>query len=86
MSTAARKRPPTRTAPTPEPPPTIEFPEVMTCAQAAAFLTVSEPWLRLETRIGEVPHSRLGRRVVYEKSELLAWVRKQQTPKRQGPR
>jgi excisionase family DNA binding protein len=57
---------------------TTEREEFMTAAQAAQYLTVSLPWLRLKTSTGEIPHSKLGRRVVYERSELARWVREQQ--------
>ena len=60
----------------------VEYPELMDAKTAAQFLTVSLPWLRLKTSTGEVPHSKLGRRVVYERSELNRWVREQQAAPR----
>jgi hypothetical protein len=57
-------------------------PGMMNATQAAEYLTVSLAWLRLRTQDGTVPHSKLGRRIVYERSELARWVREQQAPPR----
>jgi len=82
MSTTASKR----TTTPPEALPTVEAREVMNAPQAAEYLTVSLPWLRHATQAGEVPHSRLGRRIVYERSELNRWVRERRAPKRRRGR
>jgi excisionase family DNA binding protein len=39
-------------------------------AGAANYLKVSLSWLRKKTAAGEIPHIKLGRRVVYDRRDL----------------
>jgi excisionase family DNA binding protein len=57
---------------TPTPP--VEFPEVMTKAQAAAFLQLGTSTLDYYVMRGMVPHSRVGKHVRFVKSRLLEWL------------
>ncbi len=54
--------------------PSKESPDVMTAREAAAYLRVSQATLRTWTRTHSVPHARLGRRLRYRRSTLLAWL------------
>lgn len=46
----------------------------LTAPEAAAYLRISRRTLWSMTNAGEVPHLRLGRRVLYPESELQAWI------------
>jgi predicted DNA-binding transcriptional regulator AlpA len=48
---------------------------------AAEFLDLSDAWLRLLRARGEgPPYARLGRRVVYKRDDLNAWVERFRVP------
>ena len=49
-------------------------PDVMTAKEAASYLRVSQTMLRTWTRTLSMPHVRLGRRLRYRRSALLAWL------------
>jgi excisionase family DNA binding protein len=49
-------------------------PTVLSVAETAALLGVSE-WLVLQqVRLGTLPHKRCGRRIVFSRERLLAWL------------
>jgi excisionase family DNA binding protein len=54
----------------PDPP----VPEFMTANEAAAFLRMSLAWVRLKTRTGELPHHKIGTRVLYSRDDLRAYA------------
>jgi putative molybdopterin biosynthesis protein len=59
---------------------------LLTAREAAAFLRISERNLHAKTKTLQVPHVRLGRRVLYPRSELEAWIRASiQGPGGDGP-
>lgn len=47
---------------------------VLTIEEAARLLRVGETTLRDHLRRGEIPHVRLGRRVLIRRDTLLAWI------------
>lgn len=49
-------------------------PDVMTSAEAAAYLRVSLSTLKKWTKQLAVPHARFGRRLRYRRSSLLCWL------------
>lgn len=57
---------------TPTPP--VDFPEVMTKKQAAAFLQLGASTLDYYCMRGMVPHSKVGKHVRFVKSRLLEWL------------
>ena len=46
----------------------------MLTARAAAALSISERTLHTRTKAGEVPHVRVGHRVLYPVDVLEAWI------------
>jgi excisionase family DNA binding protein len=50
---------------------------VMNTSQAAKFLNISRMTLHRRMNEGSVPHRRLGRRIMFSKLELIAWLRGQ---------
>lgn len=67
---ASTADPPTET---PTVTPTVP-PAVLSVAQAAELLGVSE-WLVLQQiRLGTLPHKRCGRRIVLSRQRLMAWL------------
>lgn len=46
----------------------------LTLAQAAAFTTLSRQYLGLLARANAVPHSRIGRRIVFRRDRLVEWI------------
>ena len=55
--------------------------ELLNAREAAVYLRMSLPWVRLRTTDGTLPHARLGRRVVYRKTELDQFVREHSAPR-----
>ncbi len=49
-------------------------PEVLNAKEAAEFLRVSKDSLYDAVGRGEVPHRRLGGRILFSRSKLLAWL------------
>jgi len=52
--------------------------DLMTCKEAAEFLTVPESWIRRKTRLHEIPVVRLGRYARYRVSSLMEWLEDQE--------
>jgi excisionase family DNA binding protein len=53
---------------------TAEPRPVLSVAEAAQLLGVSE-WLVLQqTRLGSLPHKRCGRRIVFSRERLMEWL------------
>lgn len=50
--------------------------EVLDVEGAAKFLKASQDWVYKESAAGRIPHSKLGRKKRFLRSELLAWMRK----------
>lgn len=48
--------------------------KLLTASEAADLLSVPESWVREQTRLGLVPHIRLGRYVRYRRSAVLSWL------------
>ncbi|MHC4469527.1 MAG: helix-turn-helix domain-containing protein [Planctomycetota bacterium] len=48
----------------------------LTAPEAAAYMKVSLSWLRKKTASGELPHSKLGHRVVYDREDLDEYIRR----------
>ena len=48
--------------------------EVMSCEEAAFFLGVSRWALYDAAARGEVPHRRIGRRLVFARQALMVWL------------
>lgn len=51
--------------------------QVLTTREAAAFLRVSVLTLRKNIRENKLPVHRMGRKLVFLKSELIEWLRTQ---------
>ena len=77
MTTAARRTvtridlsavPPTGTPALPEPRP------VLSVAEAADLLGVSQWLLLQQIRLGTIPHKRCGRRIVFSRERLMEWL------------
>jgi excisionase family DNA binding protein len=47
---------------------------VLSADEAASFLGVSKWLLLREIKRGNIPHKRLGRRVVFSRQRLLEWM------------
>ncbi len=54
--------------------PAAEIPEVMTAAQAAVFLGVDRKTVYENAARGRIPHRKLGRRLLFGRAALLAWL------------
>lgn len=48
--------------------------EVMTAVEAAEFLRISRDSLYDAAGRGDIPHRRIGRRLVFSRASLLAWL------------
>jgi hypothetical protein len=59
---------------TPVPTSTDPVPEFMSAPEAADFLRMSLAWVRLKTAHGELPHHKIGVRVVYSRDDLRAYA------------
>ena len=47
---------------------------LLTAAEAAELLSVPESWVREHTRLGTLPHIRLGHYVRYRRAAVLSWL------------
>ena len=54
--------------------PKSEPPEYMTTAEAAVFLRISEPTLRKLVKEGTIHCARLGRRMLFSRRKLVAYL------------
>lgn len=54
--------------------PASQAPAVMTSAEAAAFLRLGERTVMRLVADGAIPHTRIGRRVLFVQRRLLDWV------------
>ena len=54
-----------------------ELHEVMTLAEAAEFLRISERTLWGRVKAGEVPHARIGAQYRFVRRQLAEWLEKQ---------
>ncbi|MDQ2850804.1 MAG: helix-turn-helix domain-containing protein [Actinomycetota bacterium] len=50
------------------------LPEVLTTAQAARLLNMSEQKIRRGARTGEIPSTLIGRSLRFSKTKLASWV------------
>jgi len=59
-----------------EPPAAVQFPPIMTTAQAAELLSVHVEYLRRMVREGRIPAHRFpqGREIRFLRDELIEWV------------
>lgn len=53
--------------------------DVLSVRDAARFLGVSLPLMYEACRTGQVPHQRLGRRILFSRAALLAWLARTNT-------
>lgn len=51
-----------------------EWPEVLTAKEAAEFLRISRDSLYDAAGRGDIPHRRIGKRMVFSRARLLAWL------------
>ncbi|GEM_PF-2014814 len=58
------------------------FPEIMNLKQAASFVHLTESYIKNNKHDLGIPHTRMGRRYVFTKTELLEWVKKREEEKR----
>ena len=58
----------------PPPPETLSIRDVLTAEEAAALLGVSRWTLYSAANRHEVPHRRLGRRMLFSRRSLLLWL------------
>ncbi len=63
------------------PPPAPSVPEVMRADQLAAFLGLNRNTVYEYAARGVIPHRRIGRRIVFARVHVLAWL---DATKRQG--
>lgn len=49
--------------------------EVLTADEVAAMLRVNRKTIYEAAQRGDIPHRRLGRRLVFERGAVLAWLR-----------
>jgi excisionase family DNA binding protein len=52
----------------------MEDGRLLTAAQVAEMLAVTESWVWAHARSGDVPSVRLGRYVRFRRSSVLAWI------------
>lgn len=53
---------------------TAKYKEVLTAQEAADFLRISRDSLYDAAGRGDIPHRRIGRRMVFSRERLLAWL------------
>ena len=53
-----------------------DLPRYLTATEAAEYLRISTRHLRRATASGQIPVSRLGRKLLYDRSELDEYVRR----------
>ena len=51
-----------------------DFPEIMSIAEAAAYLTISKYFLYTLVKGGFVPYAKIGKRIVFRQKDLLDWI------------
>ena len=61
-------------------------PEVLTADEVAALLRVNRKTVYEAAQRGELPHRKLGRRLLFERSIILAWLRQEHDVPRDKPR
>jgi len=49
--------------------------EILTADEVAALLRVNRKTIYEAAQRGDIPHRRLGRRLVFERGAVLAWLR-----------
>ena len=50
-------------------------PRYLNAQEAADYLRISVSWVRKATRSGELPHAKIGCRVIYDRTDLDEYVR-----------
>ena len=51
-----------------------DFPEIMSIAEAAAYLTISKYILYTLMKGGIVPYAKIGKRIVFRQKDLFDWI------------
>ena len=51
-----------------------DFPEIMSIAEAAAYLTISKYFLYTLVKGCFVPYARIGQRIVFRQRDLFDWI------------
>ena len=54
--------------------------------EVAAMLAVRVSWVREHTRLGEIPHIRLGRYVCYRHEAVAEWIEAQEQAMQRSPK
>ncbi len=54
---------------------THDFPVVLTASEVAKLLRVDRKTIYEAAQRGHIPHRRLGRRLLFERGAVLAWLR-----------
>ena len=54
---------------------THDFPVVLTASEVATLLRVDRKTIYEAAQRGHIPHRRLGRRLLFERGAVLAWLR-----------
>ncbi len=67
------------------PPPTIAPIVIVTADEVAQMLGVDRKTVYAAAERGEIPHRRLGRRVLFERGTLLRWLSGESIQDRGGP-
>ena len=50
------------------------FPEIISIAEAAAYLTISKYFLYTLVKGGFVPYAKIGKRIVFRQKDLFDWI------------
>jgi excisionase family DNA binding protein len=58
--------------------------ELMTAEELAERLRMTRAWVYAETRLGRIPHLRLGRYFRYRRSAIEAWIAELETRRGTG--
>lgn len=57
-----------------KPTPSEPLPERMTIDEASNFTGLSKSWLYKETAKKNIPYHKMGKRLIFLRSEILAWM------------
>ena len=57
-----------------KPTPSEPLPERMTIDEVTKFTGLSKSWIYKETAKKSIPHHKMGKRLIFLRSEILAWL------------
>ena len=52
----------------------VTFPNIMSIAEAAAYLTISKYFLYNLVKGGFVPYAKIGKRIIFRQQDLYDWI------------